>query len=119
MKRMPSSSSVRTEAQRPSKWALADMVAAPNCECPSPSAWPISCVATSRTLQGFVKKQLAQGLNETNPCVARPKVTPLTTRVPEPTWLKPPQASSPEQVGLAELYPSQLSKTTPIPASPV
>jgi hypothetical protein len=97
-------SSLRTAAQRPSKWATAAIVAstahrfelhwllvehaapafAPPThvvvvECPSPMVWPISCVATSPTLHWFQTLQLPHPLlNVTLPMTICENMVPLT-----------------------------------------
>ena len=67
-------------AQRPSKWAVAVMVALVSAECPKPMVCPISCVSTSDMLHCVHTAQTFQPLFIiTLPLTMRLKVVPLTT----------------------------------------
>src|SRR6185436_11767499 len=90
-------SSLATTAQRPSKCATAFIVACASGEWPNPSVCPISCVATSATLQTVQIEQSPQPLlNVTLPLTMRRNVVPFSVRRSSLVQ-NPPTANVPEQ----------------------
>jgi hypothetical protein len=82
MKLTPAMSSLPKAAQRPSKCAVAYMVAFGSVECPRPMVCPISCVATSARLHCVQAEHPPQPLLKvTLPMTICMNVVPLTTVV--------------------------------------